>query len=242
VQLYLYEPEADRIVEMIGSFDARTKNVVTYVPGTGTTLEDFFNDPRSVQQIGDWGSRQGASADTVAFVYKDGGFPPTVAQARQETVAVTSGRQLASFQAGLHSSYDPGSLNEIAVGHSWGLTNVTTSELFGARYDHVVSLAGAGMVDSWKARSDTDYVHYSYVDFLTVAQPTGLVYDRKVPAYGWGFKKGGWYSSPHDDVLYDVHGRDARALAAALIDNHSLVARDVPENQQVLRDLKERAW
>ena len=34
VQLYLYQPDRDRIVEMIGNPSASTTNSVTYVPGT----------------------------------------------------------------------------------------------------------------------------------------------------------------------------------------------------------------
>lgn len=240
VQLYLYQPEVDRIVEMIGRFDASTKNVVTYVPGTGTRLQDFYNESRSLQQIGDWSRRQDVQGQTVAFVYKDGTFPPTVSEAREPLVGRLHGDRLASFQRSLRPSCASLDMNEVAIGHSWGLTNVTSSEVSGAHYDHVVSLAGAGMVRAWGPRADTQYVHYSYFDFLTIAQPTGSVYEWKDPAYGWGFEKGGWFSSPHDVVIFDPRHRDLGAVARALVENHSLVARDVPENQRVLRDLKER--
>ena len=240
VQLYLYEPEADRIIEMIGSFDARTKNVVTYVPGTGTTMQDFFNDPPTVQQIGSWSRDRGVNGDTVALVYKDGSFPPSVAEAREPFVARWHGDRLAALQRGLGPSYDASAVNEVAIGHSWGLTNVTSSEMSGAHYDHVVSLAGAGMTEEWRPQIDTTYTHYSYVDFLTVAQPTGAVYEWKNPAYGWAFERAGWFSSPNDDVLMMARPQNMRLVARALVENHSLVAQDVPENQAVLKDLQER--
>ena len=131
-------------------------------------------------------------------------------------------------------------IKEIAIGHSWGLAAVTASETVGARYDDVVSLAGAGMPPDWVPAAGTHYTHdthYSYTDFLTVAQPTGLVYGWKNPAHGWGFDKGGWYVSSNDvRRLTTVNPLEAYE---ALVDNHSLVARDTEENSRVLFDLKE---
>jgi len=108
----------------------------------------------------------------------------------------------------------------------------------GARYDEVVSLAGAGMPPLWAPSAGTHYTHYSYTDFLTLAQPTGLVYGRKNPAYGWGFEKGGWYVSSHDADR--VTTLDPRVAWDALVDNHSLVARDTAENARLLADLKRK--
>lgn len=39
-----------------------------------------------------------------------------------------------------------GGAEQTSIGHSWGLANVTSSEVAGARYDTVISLAGAGML------------------------------------------------------------------------------------------------
>lgn len=237
VQLYLFEPHADRIVQMLGTFGAATRDVVTYVPGTGTALRDFYNDPATVQQIGAWSVGAGGEASTVAFVCKDGQFPPDVVAADTPLWAQARGDDLARMQEGLEMSYGRRPVTRTAIGHSWGLTTVTSSEVSGAHYDNVVSLAGAGMVQEWHASPSTTYTHYSYVDFLTLGQATGQVYDRKVPAYGHGFERAGWWTSPHDAQL--AHPNE---LTPALLANHSLIAQDVPENSAVLKDLRERLF
>ncbi len=38
----LYQPEENRIAEMIGTPGPGTKRVLTYVPGTFTSMDSFF--------------------------------------------------------------------------------------------------------------------------------------------------------------------------------------------------------
>src|SRR6185369_4236477 len=71
VQLYLYDPQASRIIEMIGTPSSQTAHVITYVPGTFTSLNDFY--AKGVQQVASKLSDR--HDDRVAFVYKDGAFP-----------------------------------------------------------------------------------------------------------------------------------------------------------------------
>lgn len=52
VQLYLYEPDSQSIIEMIGTLDVNTTDVITYVPGTFTSVHSFYGD--QVQQVGRW--------------------------------------------------------------------------------------------------------------------------------------------------------------------------------------------
>ena len=49
VQLYLYDRDASRIVEMLGDLSVETQRVITYVPGTFTNLNDFYK--AEVQEI-----------------------------------------------------------------------------------------------------------------------------------------------------------------------------------------------
>jgi len=190
-----------------------------------------------VQQIGNWSVKNAGVSGVVAFVYKDGPFPPDVLAADDPFRAIGAGARLADFERGLLPSYGCRGIKEIAIGHSWGLAAVTSSELVGARYDEVVSLAGAGMPPHWAPTEGTNYTHYSYTDFLTTAQPTGLVYGWKNPAYGWGFDKGGWYVSSGDRDR--VTTLDPRVAWDVLVSNHSLVAQDTAENRRVLFDIKE---
>lgn len=77
-QLYLYDRDSSRIVEMVGTPSPATENVITYSPGTFTSLDDFYGD--GVQQVSKF--MVGNVPDTVAFVYKDGVFPGRERRAR----------------------------------------------------------------------------------------------------------------------------------------------------------------
>jgi uncharacterized protein YukE len=234
VQLYLFDPAADRIIEMIGSFGPLTSTIITYVPGTGTTMDSFSGDPRGVQQVGDWFATR--DARTVTFVTKDGRFPQTLLEANMPVLAESTGRRLVSFQEGLRQSYDPDVVTEVGVGHSWGLANVTSSEVAGARYDHVVSLAGAGMPSAWNPREGTTYSDYRYLDFLQVAQWLGQVWDGKNPGNHWAFESDGLLRGP-DDLELALTGSLERK-AEILVDNHSLIAENNADNLQALERIE----
>lgn len=64
-----------------------------------------------------------------------------------------------------------------AIGYSWGLAAVTSSESPQTHYDHVVSLSGAGMPSGWEPQHGTVYSHYAYRDALTMcpAERSGMV-------------------------------------------------------------------
>lgn len=245
VQLYLYEPHDGNIVEMIGTFDRATKNVVTYVPGTYTTMGDYYAG--GVQQIATWLVQ--SEPGTVGFVYKDGPFPgetdqsPTgLLEANDPERGRRAGQRLSSFKGSLELGLPPTvePLRDIAIGHSWGLAAVTSSEVAGARYDHVVSLAGAGMLPEWTPRQGTEYDHFSYWDMLSYGQDTGLVWGGKNPRFVDDFESHGLYRGPDDLEMYltPLPPRKFEIMA----ENHSLVATTVQENQAVMDDLLEEVF
>ncbi|MBP3043338.1 hypothetical protein KKR91_10015 [Arthrobacter jiangjiafuii] len=71
VQIYLYDREKSRIIEMLGTPDQNTQRTITYIPGTFTSLKSFYN--LEVRQVSRYITR--LDPHTVAFVYKDGLFP-----------------------------------------------------------------------------------------------------------------------------------------------------------------------
>ncbi|WP_150953984.1 putative T7SS-secreted protein [Microbacterium testaceum] len=71
VQLYLFDPERDAIIEMVGQLSDTTSAAVTYVPGTFTTMDSFYQE--QVQSVAGWLNRQ--DPKIVAFVWKEGTFP-----------------------------------------------------------------------------------------------------------------------------------------------------------------------
>jgi hypothetical protein len=235
---------------MIGTWDAASTNhVIAYVPGTYSSMQGFYR--HDIQEMPQWLQAQGG-AGVVAFVYKDGLFPgedvvngeanlARIGEANDPRRARAAGEQLASFQAGLR--VDPVLSGEspartTAIGHSWGLTNITSSELFTARYDSVVSLSGAGMLKEWCPNASTVYRDYSYRDILQQAQDLHFVWDGKNPRRDDAFLHNDYYGDVEDVILRDSAGRFIVPDLGTLFDNHNLVARATDANNDVREDLK----
>lgn len=247
VKLYLYEPSKSRIIEMIGSPSADTKHVITYVPGTFTNLGSFYG--KATQQV--VGNIVDSRADAVGFVYKDGMFPgetdgsdaldvARLAEANDEKFALQAGRQLADFGSAIHLDPDLSEASTSAIGHSWGLAAITSSEVAGAHYDNVISLSGAGMPRSWVPSPLTTYADFSYADSLQEVQVLGgdRVWDGNIPRSSPAFEKGPYYVGPVDPVYRLPSGAPFAADQGVLLSNHNLVATDKPENWPLLFDVK----
>jgi hypothetical protein len=244
VQLYTYDRAADRIVEMLGDWPVggAPERVYTYVPGTYSTMNGFWAEQGRTQEVAAY-LMERDGVPSVAFVYKDGVFPggrPNsgfrgILEAADEDRAREAGEDLAAFQAGLRadpvfaSSTPP---RTIGIGHSWGLAAVTSSEVAGVHYDHVLSLAGAGVVDQWRHDPQTEYDSFRYHDVLGVAQATGLVYDTRTPQTLPEFGQHD-FASEADERLHLTSGWADRLDAAT--EDHSLIARDVEGNQEALQ-------
>ncbi|SBN62910.1 hypothetical protein GA0004736_1822 [Curtobacterium sp. 9128] len=235
VQLYLYDHAKDRIIEMIGTPTDATRNVITYVPGTFADMGGFFSG--ETQKVARYMQQQGG-VGTVAFVYKDGTFPQSIPEANSEAFGLASGKRLANFDFGLRSQPDLRSAQQIAMGHSWGTANVTSSEVAGAHYDKVLSLAGAGVPSGWEKRDGTRYADFSYDDILQDAQHIsgGLVWDGRNPREV-GFDHGSYYSPPDKYKDFPLNGvYDSLRNGMGL---HNLIAGTDVENQGALRDMKQ---
>lgn len=186
------------------------------------------------------------SEGTVAFVYKDGVYPGEhrgtgagnmlrIAEANEPERAEVAGVRLASIQRAMRTEQELSLAEQIAIGHSWGLTNITASELAGAVYDKVISLSGAGMLAEWRPDPRTSYTDFSYEDILHRAQRTGSVWDGNYPRRSPAFQHGDYYRGPDDAVLDD--DEFTADDVEVLMDNHNLIATTADDNKQVLRDL-----
>ncbi|KQS20837.1 hypothetical protein ASG05_14380 [Frigoribacterium sp. Leaf186] len=255
VQLYLFDPAKSRIIEMIGEWNDKTRTVLTYVPGTLTNMDSFYRDPETVQQMARWLQAEDPYESTVSFIFKDGVFPGgaegrkdpaefvgAFAQANDPDFARRTSKALYDFQRGLAVDpirSEPG-YRDVAIGHSWGLANITSAEVRGAAYDKVISLAGAGMPAEWQPRAGSTYSDYSYWDFLQAAQRTGGVWGGRNPNRSDAFESQGYYLGPDDVELVD--SGLAVVPPSRLDDNHSLVAETGVENDQILNDLWEELY
>lgn len=255
VQLYLYEPESQSIVEMVGTLDENTTDVVTYVPGTYTSIHSFYGD--EVQQVGRWLNQN--DPRLVAFVWKQGLFPGEntetggmnlgrILEANIGEAALQKGELIADFQNQLtESSLYVASAQTDGIGHSWGLPALTSSEVAGARYDQVHSFAGAGVPREWVANADTRYLHWSYNDAVSMAQSSHLVWAGNVPSTNAAFDSR-QYARAGDFEIYLPSPTSGGAtvfspqmptsIPATLrpLENHNLIASDSTANHRVLRD------
>ena len=255
VQLYLYEPDSQSIIEMIGTLDDTTTDVITYVPGTFTSVHSFYGD--EVQQVGRWLTK--VDSHIVTFVWKEGLFPgedartgtanlSRIIEANDENSAREKGACIARFQQELlSSSSEAASAQQDGMGHSWGLASVTASEGAGAHYSQVHSLAGAGMPSSWVPQAGTEYFHWSYTDALSIVQGTGAVWEGRVPIRDPAFTAH-IYAREGDFQLYVPTGASPGAVVApesplpiplttSPMKNHNLIASDNPDNQIALNDM-----
>ena len=125
--------------------------------------------------------------------------------------------------------------------HSWGLTNVTSSEVAGARYDKVISLAGAGMLPDWEPQPTTEYSNLYYYDVLIHGQGVtnpftnrGVVWDGNNPIHRDEFDQN-YYRGPDDDELDGAI--NSIEEGNILMDNHSLIATDSEDNMKALEKM-----
>lgn len=253
VQLYLYDRDFSRIVEVVGDLSTAPERVITYVPGTFTSLASFYEG--TAQQVAREMVR--AAPGTVSFVYKDGRFPGEdadsgeanplrIREANDHDRAAEAGRQLARFESGMRVDPSVATAEQDAIGFSWGLANVTSSEVAGTEFDKVLSLSGAGMPLEWKPDPDTVYADFSYRDMLQEAQQFGVVWDGNNPRSHPAFEHGGYYVGPDDEILDRADssslGRPTVSVPPGYFDvlteNHTLIATDDPANWKALRDIK----
>jgi hypothetical protein len=244
-QLYLYDRENARIVEMFGTPSSETRQRITYVPGTMSNMDMFYDG--SLQRLPTLFA--GWHPDTVAFVYKDGLFPGDsggtrsglaagIVDANSAEFAQRSGPVLADFETGL--ALDPllTDATSTAIGHSWGLANITSAEVSGAHYDSVVSLSGAWMPKAWTPSPETNYTDFSYEDILQIAQGSGVVGGGNNPRFSDAFDYGAFYQGPEPTYTKDWQGAPILDFKV-LMDNHNRVATDDVNNDDVLVDLEE---
>ncbi len=242
VQLYLYQPVQDRIIEMVGTPSESTRTVVTYVPGTFAKTSDFWGG--GPQEVSKWLVDRDPNG-TVAFVYKDGKFPQSIApEANSAEFARNAGKTLAQFQVGIQA--DPLlDREQVGIGHSWGLANVTSSEVAGAHYTKVASISGAGELPEWRKSPSTSYKDFSYDDILQDAQRVridgvnGIVWHGNNPRVS-GFEHDSYYSAPlgWKNFPGDVVVSPVLPLLGGM-DSHNLAATSSQDNQKLLLDLKD---
>ena len=189
-----FDPYNEEMIQMIGVPSEATEHVINYAPGTYTTLDDFAydgNGNRGAFGSIDWILSQ-HSEDTVAFLYVNNQWADEIPGvqvpnpsgkhegygANDEQVAMDAGEYVASFTDGVLMS-EPNLMNAklSGVGHSFGHSVITASEVAGIEYDVVVSYSGSNCVPDWSPSGGTQYANIQYDnDVLNPAQQFNVLY------------------------------------------------------------------
>lgn len=267
VQLVTFDPDKARIVEAINyatwddsqdppRFVARETPpdyVLTYVPGTSSNMEDFY---KGENYQGFVNALMEGRDDSVAFVYKDGWFPgedkpgdipSAMSEASDQQRALDGGVVLDTFHDDVLRESQLSGAKQVAIGHSWGLADVTASEVAGAHYDEVISLAGAYMPDGWTPDPNTEYSHYSYPDWLEYAHkvddivPGNLVGSGDFPSENGSFEHH-FYEAKDDDKLIPKAPWEIGEAYDAWMANHELIHQGYGENVPVVSDVKDQVF
>lgn len=254
VVLVAFDPAAHRFVEALnlepyaGSQAAGVpaSSVVTYVPGTFTTDSSVYRG-----ELRDLPERLAKDhPETVVLVYKGGRFPGDargtsdplamvsgLLEANDEHRGLAAGADLAEFQRSVEADPALAGADAFAIGHSWGLADVAASEVAGAHYDAVISLAGAWVPAAWEPDAQTVYRHHAYEgDLLGVAQAVRLpiigpvVGEGRTPDVLPAFGSAGPFVLP--EAAADLGGA-AR---------HSLIASADTRNQQAIDAIERELW
>lgn len=163
VQLYLFDPEREHIIEMFGDPDT-AKSTLSFMPGTNTTMESFYRtDEHRITALAEWqvANARGGAGSVAAFVVKQGAFPQlggnVIATGPQNNdMAESLGRSYHGFAREL--GVITGGAPVVSVEHSFGSAVGGEAETRGAGFHTRVSLAGIGMGWGWEADPDTEHI------------------------------------------------------------------------------------
>ncbi len=235
VSLVSYDPDGERIIEIIGKLSATTTDVVFYVPGTGTDMASFAN--HGVTQVGSYLNTE-SKENVVTLVYKDGPWISWLGDG--ETASNLDSDKLKQLGTKLTGFIDTIAIDPSlsptvrlnAVGHSAGFTVVSAAEASGSTFDTVASLSGSYVVPGWQPNPSTMYAHFQYdSDFINVldAAPAAVSSAKDdAKAMEW---------TPHENDTFAQFSYDDGAWLPQPFDGHSRSAEGPERNKPLLEDL-----
>ena len=216
--LVLCLPEFERMIEMFGTIGPNTTHAITYLPGTGATMDALFNG--GPQQVPKYLADQ-SGGNGVTFVYMDRPWITWTGERRNTNSLYLAkiGMALGGFQRNVIGR-DPILANAITAvgGHSGGLTPVTWPTV---EADIVFSLAGSYTFGAKNQRppSMTKYLSYGYDN-------DPIAYVGKIP---------GLDSPTSPDSTYEKHVYSGEGMSG--FDAHNMAATDAERNRPLLDDL-----
>jgi hypothetical protein len=140
-----FDPNGNgRGIVAIGNPDT-AKNVVTYVPGTGSQLSKIGSDlPRADKMVGS--ATAAGSPSTAAITWVGYDAPQSITEASDEKYAQNARGSLDRFQDGLRATHEGPRSHNTVIGHSYGSTTVGhTARDMGLNADDVISVGSPGV-------------------------------------------------------------------------------------------------
>lgn len=224
--LLRFDPAGDgRVVFAVGNPD-RADRVLTYVPGTGSSLEDL---PQHLDRTGEMeqdATQLAQGRHTAAVYWLDYDAPDHLAAAASRGPAVEASDDLRRFADGLRATHTGGGSLNTFLGHSYGTTVIGQTAMDGLSADSVIFVGSPGVVagsaDALQIDADPAGHVWSTTapsDPIQLARPPGLLGAVTAPA-------GQKLTAPLTLPL--VHGADpsgpgfgARTFDADLLSGHS---------------------
>lgn len=171
-----FDPGRGDLVRMLGTPGEGARHAIVWAPATGATMADFDDGaylgiPSHLAQM---------HPDAVVFVYQRGDWSQKIAPVFGEAdrysndpaVADRNGQQLAQFQRDVIGT-DPhlAGARQAGMGFSYGHSVISAAEQHEARFDKVVSIAGANMASDWRPTPGTAYANFQHSnDMLNIPQ------------------------------------------------------------------------
>jgi pimeloyl-ACP methyl ester carboxylesterase len=204
-------------------------NVVTYVPGTGSSLGKISGDINraDAMALDAYGRSPGSRTAVITWVGYDA--PQSLIEATSSSYADQGAGDLRSFQAGLGVSHVGGDANYTVVGHSYGSTVIGHAARAGdLGADNLVFVGSPGVGVDHASDLNIDPRHV----YATVAANDPIQYgtvhgpDPTRPGFGaQPFASDAGSPSAHAHSEYWDVGNRSRANMAAIVTGHPELVR-----------------
>lgn len=256
VQLYLWRPDKDEVIEMFGNPDTADV-IMSFMPGTNTTMDSFYTATATtgITALTRWGVENARAGTSVAgLVVKQGAFPQLggnifATGPQNNDMAEELGAKYADSAAGIHV-ITPGT-PVVSVEHSFGSSVGGVAETQDAGFHTRITLSGIGMTSDYGPSLDTD--HYA------MRSPNDILdqlHVKETQIFNWGYQHAPTPENGFTELDSGIPGTPAWAqigkvisppiaigdLASGLDHHNQIISGDISENRVVLETINDVIW
>lgn len=252
VQLYLWRPDKDEVIEMFGNPDTADV-IMSFMPGTNTTMDSFYTATATtgITALTRWEVENARAGTSVAgLVVKQGAFPQLggnifATGPQNNDMAEELGAKYADFAAGIHV-ITPGT-PVVSVEHSFGSSVGGVAETQDAGFHTRITLSGIGMTSDYGPSLDTD--HYA------MRSPNDILdqlHVKETQIFNWGYQHAPTPENGFTELDSGIPGTPAWAqigkvisppiaigdLASGLDHHNQIISGDISENRVVMKQIQ----